>query len=194
MSLSGGALTRIGLLVLAVVVLQVSAIAPIRVLGSAVDLVPLLVAAVALYAGAVPAAATGFAAGLLLDVGLAQDIGASSLVLTFVGYGIGRYRDLRDPAHGLAPIPMGAAATACYGAGFAVVAMLLGKVDTTSVSLFAVRDLLVVVVLNALLALPFFWLVRLALRRELDVDPREQRRRRQGPRDQGPIGLRGLEV
>ena len=35
-------------------------------------------------------------------------MGLSSLVLTAVGYGVGRFRELRDPSHGLLPIPVGA--------------------------------------------------------------------------------------
>ena len=45
--------------------------------------------------------------GFLLDLAAGQTMGASSLVLTAVGYGVGRYRELRDPAHGLLPIAVG---------------------------------------------------------------------------------------
>ena len=58
----------------------------------------LLVGAVALYAGSIPGAAVGFSAGLLLDLAVGGDLGSSSLVLTSIGYAIGRYREVRDPA------------------------------------------------------------------------------------------------
>ena len=48
--------------------------------------------------------------------------------------------------------------------------------------------------LNALLAMPVFVLVRRLLRPVLAVDPLELRRRRRAPLAAGPIGLRGLEV
>ena len=65
----------------------------------------LVVAAVAYYAGSVAGAATGFAAGFLLDLLTGATMGASSLVLTAVGYGVGRFREVRDPSHGLLPVP-----------------------------------------------------------------------------------------
>jgi rod shape-determining protein MreD len=190
--LSGGALLRVGLLLLAAVVLQVSSIGPIRVLGGNADLVPLMVAAVALYAGSVPGAATGFAAGLLLDLTLGQSVGASSLVLTAVGYWVGRYREVRDPAHGLLPIPVAAAATACWGAAFAAVSFML-EIEA-SVSPLVFREMLMTAVLNALIALPVFAITRRVVRPVLTVDPFEVRRRRQPPRESGPLGLRGLQV
>ena len=63
-----GAFVRVGLLLLAAVVLQLSAFSPTEVLGGSFDLIPLMVAAVALYAGSVTGCATGFSAGLLLDL------------------------------------------------------------------------------------------------------------------------------
>ena len=36
-------------------------------------------------------------------------MGVSSLVLTAVGYGVGRFREIRDPSHGLLPMAVGAA-------------------------------------------------------------------------------------
>src|SRR6478609_4646015 len=84
-----------------------------------------LIVAVGLLGGSVPAAITGFSAGVLLDLALGQPLGASSLVLTAVGYGVGRYREVRDPSHGLLPIPVGAAATAGYVVGFALLSFML---------------------------------------------------------------------
>lgn len=191
MSPTAGAVGRVAGLVVVVAVLQVAGVSSLRVFGAAFDLVPLLVGAVALFAGAVPAALTGFSIGLLIDLLLGQSVGASSLVLTLVGYTAGRYRDVRDPAHGLVPIPYGAAVTAGYWVGLAAVSFLL---DRPSISPFVLREMLVTVLLNAALALPVFALVRRILRPTLSVDPIERRRRRRGPRETGPLGLRGLEV
>ena len=63
-----------------------------------------------------------------------------------------------------------------------------------AVSPLVIRETILTVLLNSLLALPVFWLVASILRRVLDSDPFNKRRRPRGPRDPGPIGLRGLEV
>jgi rod shape-determining protein MreD len=191
--LSPGALLRVGLLLLLAVVLQLSALSQIGIVGGQADVVVLVVAAVAYYAGSVSGCATGFAAGFLLDLATGATMGASSLVLTAVGYGVGRYRELRDPSHGLLPIPVGAAATAGWVVAFAAVSFMLDVGARVSPLVF--RDMVVTVLLNALLALPVFAGCRRVLRPSLTVDPVEVRRRReQQPRETGPLGLRGIEV
>jgi rod shape-determining protein MreD len=182
---------RVALMILAAVIFQIACLVQIRVLGGVSDLTPLLVAAVALYAGSVPGAATGFFAGLLLDTALGGNLGASSLVLTAVGYGVGRYREQRDPAHGLTPIPVAAAATGGYVLAYAAVSFML-SVDAP-VSLLVVREMLMTVLLNALIAMPFFAVSRRLLRPVLLVEP-GPRARRDSTISSGPIGLRGLEV
>ena len=184
-----GGILRVGLLVLGAVVVQISGLAQIDVLGGNFDLVPLTVAAIALYGGSVPGAVSGFACGLLLDLAVGGDVGASSLVLTGVGYSVGRFREVRDPGHGLTPIPVAAAATLGYGAGIAVVSFML-SVDS-EVSALVFRIMLVNALLNALIALPVFVFTRRVLRPALIVDPVERRRRR-APAATKPIGLRGL--
>ena len=111
MTLSAGSVIRVGLLVLLGVVFQISGFAQVEVLGASPDITPLVVAAVALWGGSVPGAVTGFCVGLLLDLALGQNVGSSSLVLSAVGYAVGRFGELRDPAHGLIAIPVGVAAT-----------------------------------------------------------------------------------
>jgi rod shape-determining protein MreD len=182
---------RVSVMILAAVVFQIACLVQIRIIGGTADIMPLLVAAVALYAGSVPGAATGFFTGLLADLALGGDLGASSLVLTAVGYGVGRYREQRDPAHGLTPIPVAAAATGGYVLAYAAVSFML-SVDAP-VSLLVVREMLVTVVLNALIALPFFAVTRRLLRPVLLVEP-GPRARRDSTISSGPIGLRGLEV
>jgi rod shape-determining protein MreD len=193
MILSAGALLRVGLVLLLAVVLQLSALSQIAIVGGQADVVVLVVAAVAYYGGSVSGCATGFAAGFLLDLASGATMGASSLVLTAVGYGVGRYRELRDPSHGLLPIPVGAAATAGWVVAFAAVSFMLDVGARVSPLVF--RDMVVTVLLNALIALPVFAGCRRILRPSLRVDPVEVRRRReQRPRETGPLGLRGMEV
>jgi rod shape-determining protein MreD len=187
-----GAFVRTGVLVLLAVIVQISGVRGASILGGTIDVIPLFVAAVAIYAGSVAGAATGFATGLLLDLAIGQTLGMSSLVLTAVGYGVGRYRDLRDPAHGLLPIPVAAAASAGYLAATAAVSFML-EIEA-SVSILVLREAIITVLLNVALALPLFAFVRRVLRPVLAVDPLRRMRRRAEPRASGPIGLRGLEV
>jgi rod shape-determining protein MreD len=190
--LSPAAFLRVSLILLLGLVLQLSAVGQIELLGGRFDLTPLVVAAVAYYAGSITGSATGFAMGFLLDLAAGQTMGASSLVLTAIGYGVGRYRELRDPAHGLLPIAVGAAATGGWVTAFAAVSFMLDIGAT--ISPFVIREMIVTVLLSAVLALPVFAGIRRVLRPSLAVDPLDARRRRKPPREAGPLGLRGLEV
>ena len=192
MRLTPSALARSALLALFAVILQLSGLGPARILGAHPELVPLAVGAVALYAGSVPGTAMGFCTGLLLDLAVGGTVGVSSLVLSAVGYGVGRYRELRDPAHGLMSIPVGAAATLGYLLAFAAVSFMLDV--GAAVSPLVVRDMLLTTALNAILAVPVFALCRRLLRPVLLVDPLQRRRRRGPAREPGPLGLRGLEA
>lgn len=166
---------RLAALAILGVIVQTAAISQLTVFGAPVDVFPLVVAAVGLLAGAVGGAAFGFAAGLFVDIALLQAVGVTSLVYVAVGYGAGRLRELRDPAHGLTPLAVGAASTAAATVGFALLTFMLG-VDAP-VSLLLVRQILITVVVNTLLALPVFALVRRILDPYLPDDPRRRRRR-----------------
>ena len=193
MTLTPGAFVRTGVLVLLAVIVQISGVQNASILGGTIDFIPLAVAAVAIYAGSITGALTGFSTGLLLDMAIGQTLGLSSLVLTALGYGVGRYRDLRDPSHGLLPIPVAAAATTGYLVATAAVSFMLEI--QSSVSLLILREAIITVVLNVALALPLFALVRRLLRPVLAIDPLQRMRRRgEQPTSSGPIGLRGLEV
>ena len=96
-------------------------------------------ASVGFIAGSIPGAVFGFCLGLFIDISLYQTLGVSSLVFTAVGYGAGRIRELRDPAHGLAPVAVGAAATAIAAIGFALLQFLLGV--EAPVSLLLLREI-----------------------------------------------------
>ena len=175
MTLSRAAIGRLALVGLVSALLQLSAISQVAIFGVPADLSPLIVASVGFLAGSVPGAVFGFGFGLFLDTALMQTLGVTSLVLTAVGYGAGRVRELRDPAHGLAPVAVGAAATAAAAAGTVVLQFLLGV--EASLSLQVARQMLMTIVLNTLLALPVYALCRRALLRFLPDDPRRRRRR-----------------
>lgn len=166
---------RLAALMVIGVILQTAALSQVTVFGAPIDLFPLVVASVGLLLGSIGGAAFGFAAGLFIDVALLQAVGVTSLVYTVVGYGAGRYFELQDPSHGLAPIAVGAAATLVSTVGFALLTFMLG-VDAP-VSLLLVRQILLTVVVNTLLSLLVYALVRRTLRPLLADDPRRRRRR-----------------
>jgi len=157
------------------VIVQIAAVSQITVFGVSVDLAPLLVASVGLLAGSLPGAVFGFAVGLFVDLALVQTLGVTSLLYIVIGYGAGRLRELRDPAHGLVPVVVGAVATAISTIGFALMQFLLGI--EAPVSWLLLRQVVVAILLGALFALPVYALVRRVVSGALPDDPRRRRRR-----------------
>jgi len=174
-TINGPAITRLILLGLLASILQLTAASQVSIFGVPMDLSPLIVASIGFLAGSVPGAVFGFCFGLFADTALMQTLGVTSLVLTVVGYGAGRVRELRDPAHGLAPVAVGAAATFVAAVIFTLLQFLLGV--QAPVSLLLVREILLTVVLNTVLALPVYALMRRVLLPFLPDDPRRRRRR-----------------
>jgi hypothetical protein len=84
-------------------------------------------------------------------------------------------RELRDPAHTLAPVVVGAAATALTAIGFSLLQFLLGVEAPVSFELL--RQILMTIVLNTLLALPVYAICRRVMLPFLPDDPRRRRRR-----------------
>ena len=166
---------RLAIVGVLAVLLQVSAITQIELFGTNADLVPLVIAAVGLLAGALPGACFGFFVGLFLDLALVQTVGLSSLVYVGIGYGAGRFRELRDPQGALVPLAVGATATALATVGYSLMQFLLG-VDAP-VSFLLARDLLATILLNAIIATPVYAGVRRILLPALPEDPRRRRRR-----------------
>lgn len=166
---------RLVVLAFATVVIQQAAISQISIFGVSADLGPLVVMSVGLLAGSTAGAITGFGTGLLVDLVLVQTLGVTSLLYIAIGYWSGRLRELRDPAHGLVPLAMGAAATAFAGLGMALIQFLLGVNSPVSALLF--QQIFVTVLVNSLIALPVFTLIRRLIRPTLPDDPRRRRRR-----------------
>jgi rod shape-determining protein MreD len=166
---------RLLVLAFATVVIQQAAISQISIFGVSADLGPLVVMSVGLLAGSLAGSITGFGTGLLADLVLVQTLGVTSLLYIAIGYWSGRLRELRDPAHGLVPLAMGAAATAFAGLGMAVIQFLLGV--NAPVSLLLFQQIFITVLVNSLIALPVFAIVRRLIRPVLPDDPRRRRRR-----------------
>jgi rod shape-determining protein MreD len=168
-------LLRLAILGVLVVVVQVAAVSQITLFGTNADILPLAVAAVGLLCGSVTGAIFGFSVGLFVDTALVQTMGLSSLVYLTAGYWAGRLRELRDPQAAVIPMVVGAVATAISTIGFGLMNFLLG-IDAP-VSFLLLRQILATILLNALIALPVFALVRRWMVPVLPEDPRRRRRR-----------------
>jgi rod shape-determining protein MreD len=167
---------RLAALAVVVVFLQIGVVSEVPVFGVNADLTSLLVAFVGLLCGSTVGAACGFAVGLLVDLTLLQTLGLTSLVFTLVGYWCGRLRELRDPQAALTPLLVGAGASALALVGYSLVEFMLG-VDAP-VSFELLRQIVLGVLVNTIVALPMWVCTRRALEGALPEDPRRRRRRR----------------
>src|ERR1700722_5803873 len=166
---------RIAAVAFLAVVIQDAVVSQISLFGATADVTSLVVMSIGLLAGSLPGAIAGFSIGLLVDIVMFQTVGVTSLLFITVGYWSGRMRELRDPSHGLIPLGLGAIATAFTGVGMAVIQFLLG-VDAP-VSWLLIQQIILQVLVNCLLALPVYELVRRFLYRALPRDPRARRQR-----------------
>ncbi len=166
---------RIAIVAVLAVVIQVTIVSQVSIFGVTADVTPLAVMAIGLLAGSMAGAIAGFAIGMMVDVVMFQTVGVTSLLFITVGYWAGRVRELRDPSHGLIPMGLGAIATAFTGIGMAIIEFLLG-VDAP-VSWLLIQQIVLQVLVNCLIALPVYEVVRRILYRALPRDPRARRRR-----------------
>lgn len=135
---------------------QVSVLTDYRPFRTAsVVLVALL--SIALLRGSVFGAVAGFGTGLLLDTATLGTLGFTSLLLTVGGFWIGRYGETtaRDRFH--APYLSVAVVTGLYLFGQLMLEFVLGQPAPAELVL---RDLPLALVLNLVLTLPVYALVR----------------------------------
>jgi rod shape-determining protein MreD len=187
---------RLALIAILGVVVQVSFFSKIDLLGSAPDVIPVIVVSLGLLGGAVVGAVCGFAIGFLLDSVLLQTLGVSSLVLLMIGYLAGRYRESAEISSRWMPALIAGGLTLVGATSFAAIQLMLG-VDTP-VSLLVVREIIIQSLLAILLALAVYPLMRRVLAPALiDHQPARRRlllarlrrrrgRRRSSPRSFGP--------
>lgn len=166
---------RIGLLAFVAVVIQTAAISQISIFGISADITPLVVMSIGLLCGSLSGAMAGFAIGLLVDLTLVQTLGVTSLLFIAIGYWSGRLRELRDPAHELVPLALAAAATLFQAVGMTIIQFLLG-VDGP-VGWLLLQQIVMTVLVNTLIALPVYEIVRRLLQPAMPADPRRRRRR-----------------
>lgn len=166
---------RIALVAFFAVVIQETAISQVSIFSTNADITPLVVMSIGLLCGSMPGALAGFWIGLFVDLALFQTLGITSLLYVAIGYWSGRLHELRELSHGLIPLGLGAAATGLAGIGMALIQFLLG-VDAP-VSLLLVEQIVLQVLINSLIALPVYEIVRRLLYPALPGDPRRRRRR-----------------
>ena len=144
------------------VVLQVSIFSDVAILHGRPEVLVVAVVCIALLRGAVFGAVAGFAAGLLADTGYFGMLGFTSLLLTLAGYWVGRYGETtgRDRSH--APLLSVAVVTLLYQFGALILHFVLGQpAPAREVLLIA---LVPTVIVNLVLAVPVYRLVRRLLR------------------------------
>jgi rod shape-determining protein MreD len=149
---------KAGIVFFVAVVLQTAIVSAFEPGGGAADLVLVSLTAVALLRGSIFGAVAGFYAGFLLDTASLGTLGLSSLLLTLVGYWIGRYGETtgRDRAH--APLLAIAVVTVLYALGSLALNYLLGEPVSARAGL--VDALPVQIVLNLFLTIPVYALCR----------------------------------
>ena len=131
-----------------------------RLIGAEPDVLLVTVVAVALLAGSVAGAATGFVAGLLVDVMTLGTLGQTSIVLILAGYWAGRYGETTGRGRRYA-VPLTAFAISMLATlGAVALHVLLGEPVSARTALAA---LLPSAVLAAVLAFPVHRLARFVL-------------------------------
>jgi rod shape-determining protein MreD len=180
-SATGTLALRLAAFALVVVFFQIGVVSEVPVFGVNADLSSLLVAFVGLLCGSSVGAACGFAVGLLVDLALLQTLGLTSLIFTLIGYWCGRLRDRsvigqHDPQSALTPLALGATATAVSLIGYSLMEFMLGVEAPVSFELL--REIVLGIVVNTIVALPMWALTRRVLEGALPEDPRRRRRRR----------------
>lgn len=165
---------RLGLIVLASVLVQISFFSYVSVFGASPDIVPVVIASVGLLGGAVGGAVVGFATGLVLDAALLDTLGASSLVLIAVGYLAGRYRESFEIDSALAPALLAGGLALLAAAGFTAMQLTLG--GEAAVSGLVVREIVVKGLFGFALMYPVYPLIRFALRPALVLEEPSTRR------------------
>jgi rod shape-determining protein MreD len=167
---------RVAALAVIVVFFQIGFVTELRVFGVSADITVLMVGYIGLMCGSMLGATAGFAVGMLVDLTLLQTLGLTSLIFTLIGYWCGRLREVRDPQAALTPLLVGSGVSAISLVGYSLMEFMLG-VDAP-ISFELLREIVLGVLVNTIVAVPMWVLVRRVLTGALPEDPRRRRRRR----------------
>ncbi len=158
---------KVAVLVFVASILEVSVFSDVKILGGVPDLLLVTIVTVALLRGSVTGACAGFFAGLVVDTATLETLGLSSLLLTLIGYWVGRYGETtgRDRTH--APFLSVAVVTVLYALGGLALRFVLGEPAPARVVLL--DSLFQGIALNLLLTVPVYAVVRRLLPPRLRV-------------------------
>ena len=123
----------VGAVVVTALTLQTTILSRLTLLGVIPQLVLVVVVSLAWLDGERVGVTAGFFGGLLLDLQLppASIVGLTALVYTFVGYGVGYFRQYSVGESVWAPALAVAVASALAEGGYALLAILLGRAWVT---------------------------------------------------------------
>jgi rod shape-determining protein MreD len=149
---------KAAIVVFAAAILQASVFSSVSILRGVPDVLLVTLVAVALLRGSIVGAVAGFWGGLLIDTANLGTLGVTSLLLTLVGYWVGRYGETtgRDRSH--APVVAVATVTLLYSFGALFLHFVLGEPAPARVVLL--ETLFQTIGLNLLVAWPLYALVR----------------------------------
>jgi rod shape-determining protein MreD len=149
---------KIAAVVFLAAILEVSIFSDVRILGGEPDILLVTIVAVSLLRGSVAGACAGFFAGLVVDTATLETLGVTSLLLTLLGYWVGRYGETtgRDRTH--APFLSVAVVTFLYALGGLALRFVLDEPAPARHVL--VETLFQGIALNLILTWPVYWVVR----------------------------------
>ena len=160
--MTGGAVARASAVVFVAAMLQAVIVSSLVVGGGAPDLLLIVVVSVGMLRGSIPGAVYGFAAGLVVDLLTLETLGMTSLVLTLAGFWAGRYVETTGRGRRLSPLLAVGVITVLAAAFGFVLHYMLGEEVVARQALMT--SLVPTLVLNLLLALPVYALVRASVR------------------------------
>jgi len=166
-----GTILRVSVAVFVAAMLQAVIVSSLVIGGGAPDLLLIVAVSLGLLRGSIVGAVSGFAAGLVVDLLTLDTLGVTSLVLTLAGFWAGRYTETTGRGRRLAPVLAVGVITVLAGVfGFVLHYMLGVEVVPRQALLTALAPTLL---LNLLLALPVYALVRASVREpeRLDQSP-----------------------
>lgn len=167
--MTGGDALRMAGVVFAAAMLQAVIFSTVIVGGGSPNLLLVVVVCLGLLRGSIPGAMLGFAGGLVIDLLTLDTLGVTSLVLTLAGFWAGRYGETTARGRRLAPFVSVGVITVLAAVFSLVLHYMLGdEVDARQALLSSLAPELV---LNLVLALPVYALLRSIVRERSALEP-----------------------